>query len=301
MHVVAFDGATTVIKFAPAESGETCCFSGKRFASKEAVGRITKRSTLILFPQEFEFESETSVGQEMCVSICVPGVLKDKADLQRGWGVEPRGPDVSATERLRRYYYVYNREKVGRASRSLCFGIGYIVSFFFFSPRSYRYSAPACFVLVSGSDSRRSPRRKILDGGQCSCDGHGLRVFVDRILPHELMVPLCTVTLIFRKFLLFARHCLSLFLLSCDRSAQVGNVEEILKMYKGKEASLCGRLATRYSTSNLSPQVVEEQCTSNQLRKDNPPTDSKPRVVASHPPFKKGVECASFCVQGDGS
>lgn len=48
----------------------------------------------------------------MCVSICVPGVLKDKADLQRGWGVEPRGPDVSARERLRRFYYVYNREKV---------------------------------------------------------------------------------------------------------------------------------------------------------------------------------------------
>ena len=48
----------------------------------------------------------------MCVSICVPGVLKDKADLQRGWGVEPRGEDVSARERLRRFYYVYNRDKV---------------------------------------------------------------------------------------------------------------------------------------------------------------------------------------------
>eukprot|EP00903_Cladosiphon_okamuranus_P012128 g11379.t1 len=63
--------------------------------------------------KEFEFESETSVGEEMSVSICVPGVLKDKADLQRGWGVEPRGPDVSAKERLRRFYYVYNRSKVG--------------------------------------------------------------------------------------------------------------------------------------------------------------------------------------------
>ena len=62
--------------------------------------------------QEFEFESQTSVGEEMCVSICVPGVLKDKADLQRGWGVEPRGEDVSARERLRRFYYVYNRDKV---------------------------------------------------------------------------------------------------------------------------------------------------------------------------------------------
>ncbi|CAM9509222.1 unnamed protein product, partial [Laminaria digitata] len=61
---------------------------------------------------EFEFESQTSVGEEMCVSICVPGVLKDKADLQRGWGVEPRGEDVSARERLRRFYYVYNRDKV---------------------------------------------------------------------------------------------------------------------------------------------------------------------------------------------
>lgn len=48
------------------------------------------------------------------MSICVPGVLKDKADLQRGWGVEPRGPDVSAKERLRRFYYVYNRAKVCR-------------------------------------------------------------------------------------------------------------------------------------------------------------------------------------------
>ena len=46
------------------------------------------------------------------MSICVPGVLKDKADLQRGWGVEPRGADVSAKERLRRFYYVYNRSKV---------------------------------------------------------------------------------------------------------------------------------------------------------------------------------------------
>ncbi|CAM9400226.1 unnamed protein product, partial [Ectocarpus sp. 4 AP-2014] len=63
--------------------------------------------------KEFEFESETSVGEEMCVSICVPGVLKDKADLQRGWGVEPRGSDVSAKERLRRFYYVHNRAKVG--------------------------------------------------------------------------------------------------------------------------------------------------------------------------------------------
>ncbi|CAM9239149.1 unnamed protein product [Pylaiella littoralis] len=62
--------------------------------------------------KEFEFESETSVGEEMCVSICVPGVLKDKGDLQRGWGVEPRGADVSAKERLRRFYYVYNRAKV---------------------------------------------------------------------------------------------------------------------------------------------------------------------------------------------
>eukprot|EP00904_Undaria_pinnatifida_P012334 jgi/Undpi1/8230/HiC_scaffold_25.g10700.m1 len=62
--------------------------------------------------KEFEFESQTSVGEEMCVSICVPGVLKDKADLQRGWGVEPRGEDVSARERLRRFYYVYNRDKV---------------------------------------------------------------------------------------------------------------------------------------------------------------------------------------------
>ncbi|CAB1101295.1 unnamed protein product [Ectocarpus sp. CCAP 1310/34] len=62
--------------------------------------------------KEFEFESETSVGEEMCVSICVPGVLKDKADLQRGWGVEPRGSDVSAKERLRRFYYVHNRAKV---------------------------------------------------------------------------------------------------------------------------------------------------------------------------------------------
>lgn len=52
------------------------------------------------------------MGEEMCVSICVPGVLKDKADLQRGWGVEPRGPDVSAKERLRRFYYVHNRAKV---------------------------------------------------------------------------------------------------------------------------------------------------------------------------------------------
>lgn len=66
--------------------------------------------------KEFEFESETSVGEEMSVSICVPGVLKDKADLQRGWGVEPRGSDVSAKERLRRFYYVYNRGKV-----RLCF------------------------------------------------------------------------------------------------------------------------------------------------------------------------------------
>lgn len=62
--------------------------------------------------KEFEFESETTVGEEMSVSICVPGVLKDKADLQRGWGVEPRGADVSAKERLRRFYYVYNRSKV---------------------------------------------------------------------------------------------------------------------------------------------------------------------------------------------
>lgn len=62
--------------------------------------------------QEFEFESETTVGEEMSVSICVPGVLKDKADLQRAWGLEPRGSDVSAKERLRRFYYVYNRDKV---------------------------------------------------------------------------------------------------------------------------------------------------------------------------------------------
>lgn len=48
------------------------------------------------------------------MSICVPGVLKDKADLQRGWGVEPRGSDVSAKERLRRFYYVHNRAKVCR-------------------------------------------------------------------------------------------------------------------------------------------------------------------------------------------
>lgn len=53
----------------------------------------------------------------MCVSICVPGVLKDKGDLQRGWGVEPRGADVSAKERLRRFYYVYNRAKVCVYSR----------------------------------------------------------------------------------------------------------------------------------------------------------------------------------------
>lgn len=53
------------------------------------------------------------MGEEMCVSICVPGVLKDKADLQRGWGVSPRGADVSAREQLRRFYYVYNRDKVG--------------------------------------------------------------------------------------------------------------------------------------------------------------------------------------------
>ena len=77
--------------------------------------------------QEFEFESQTSVGEEMCVSICVPGVLKDKADLQRGWGVEPRGEDVSARERLRRFYYVYNRDKV-------CFGVLAWVSILWLCP-----------------------------------------------------------------------------------------------------------------------------------------------------------------------
>lgn len=55
----------------------------------------------------------------MCVSICISGVLKDKADLQRAWGVEPRGPDVSAKERLRRFYCVFNRDKVSTHAAAL--------------------------------------------------------------------------------------------------------------------------------------------------------------------------------------
>lgn len=66
--------------------------------------------------QEFEFESETAVGENMSVAICVTGCLKDHGDLQRAYGVEPRGRSVSAVERLSRFYYVHNRDKVVSSS-----------------------------------------------------------------------------------------------------------------------------------------------------------------------------------------
>lgn len=59
--------------------------------------------------KEFSLEHVGPEG-ELSVCICIPGLLADKFDVQRAWGVDPAG--LPALERLQRFYYVFNQSKI---------------------------------------------------------------------------------------------------------------------------------------------------------------------------------------------
>ncbi|CAN0473104.1 unnamed protein product, partial [Discosporangium mesarthrocarpum] len=59
--------------------------------------------------QEFNFEAATE-GNGLSAIICVPGLLKDRHDFQRSWGIDPLG--AGPRERLCRFYSVHNKAKV---------------------------------------------------------------------------------------------------------------------------------------------------------------------------------------------
>lgn len=159
----------------------------------------------------------------MSVSICVPGVLKDKADLQRGWGVEPRGPDVSAKERLRRFYYVYNRSKVG------CF------------TALSRILHASCRKYVAGKALRvgKCPRF-FCPRGVPGWFPDELRVLASKSIRRAPPIAAASSVLVYRVLLLF--RCVR-----CSRNdgSKVGDVEDILVAYDGKESKLCKGLVER--------------------------------------------------------